>query len=94
MEIVQKTELGRTVRQVAKDYGVDPKSVRYWQRQKTELEDQLKGGVPKTVHVSAIPFQYQQNLGAWLQGEESRGSNITYAMIVDRLRVGVALGVT
>ena len=88
LEIVEKTELGTTVRQVAKDYGVDPKSVRYWQRQKTDLQDQMKGGSPKMVHVSAIPFQYQQNLGVWLQVEESRGSNITYAMIVDKLRVG------
>jgi transposase-like protein len=86
LEIVEKTELGTTVRQVAKDYGVDPKSVRYWQRQKTDLQDQMKGGSPKMVHVSAIPFQYQQNLGVWLQVEESRGSNITYAMIVDKLR--------
>lgn len=77
------------MRQVAKEFGVDPKSVRYWQRQKVELEGQLTGSTQKGTHVSAIPAQFEQSLGVWLQMEETRGSNITYAMIVDKLRVAL-----
>ena len=87
LAIVQKADAGGTVRQVAKEFGVDPKSVRYWQRQKMDLEGQLSGGAQKGTHVSAIPAQYEQSLGVWLQMEETRGSNVTYAMIVDKLRV-------
>ena len=86
MAIVQKANAGVTVRQVAKEFGVDPKSVRYWQRQKVELEGQVSGSTQKSTHVSAIPAQFEQSLGVWLQMEETRGSNVTYAMIVDKLR--------
>lgn len=87
LAIVQKANAGVTVRQVAKEFGVDPKSVRYWQRQKVELEGQVSGSTQKSTHVSAIPAQFEQSLGVWLQMEETRGSNVTYAMIVDKLRV-------
>lgn len=87
LAVVQKANAGVTVRQVAKEFGVDPKSVRYWQRQKVELEGQVSGSAQKSSHVSAIPAQFEQSLGVWLQMEETRGSNVTYAMIVDKLRV-------
>ena len=93
MEIIKEAD-SETVRQVAKKHGVDPKSVRYWQRQRNELEEQSKTGtVPKAIQVLPLPNEYEQNLGTWLHGEEAKGIFVTYAMIVEKLKVCVNMSV-